>query len=160
MRLIAAVFIGLAFAAPALADKPKLDMVAFFSGRSEADNILRVVFKAATSLNVESIGKMEGNQFVLIDTVHEGTKPARQRKWVTHQVGPGHYTGTLSDAEGPVDITVAGDTANVRYKMKGGLDVVQTMVLNADGKSLSNHVAVHKFGLRFARVDGTIRKLD
>jgi hypothetical protein len=34
------------------------------------------------------------------------------------------------------------------------------MQLQADGKTLSNHVIVKKFGLTFAHVDGTIRKLD
>jgi hypothetical protein len=155
-----AVALALAVTAPALAEKPKLDMVAFFTGRTEAKNILHIVFHSATSLNVESIGRIEGKEFVLIDTVHEGAKPTRQRKWVTHAVGPGHYTGTLSDAEGPVDITVNADTALIRYKMKDGLDVAQTLVIQSDGKTLLNHVAVYKLGLRFARVDGKIRKLD
>ena len=160
MRLAAFAAIALVLAAPALGEKPKLDMVAFFTGRTEADNILRIVFHAASSLIVESVGKMEGNQFVLIDTVHEGTKPPRIRKWVTHEVGPGHYAGTLSDADGPVDIVVSGDTATIRYKMKGGLDVVETMVLQPGGRTMSNQVTVRKFGLKFARVEGTIRKLD
>jgi len=32
--------------------------------------------------------------------------------------------------------------------------------LQADGRTLSNHVVVRKFGLKFASVDGTVRKLD
>jgi hypothetical protein len=159
MRLVAGAALALAFAAPAFA-APKLDMVAFFTGRTEADNIMRIVFHPATSLNVQSLGKLEGKEFILTDTVHEGNKPARQRKWVTHEVGPGHYAGTLSDADGPVDITVNGDTAQIRYRMKGGLDVAQTLVLKEDGRTLVNHVVVRKFGLRFARVDGQVRKLD
>lgn len=160
MRLAALAVLAFLLAAPALAAEHRLDMIAFFTGRTEADNLLRVVLHPATSLNVESVGRMEGRQFVLIDTVHEGSKPVRQRKWVTHEVGPGHYVGTLSDAVGPVDIRVGGNTAVVRYKMKGGLDITQTMVMQADGKSLSNRTVAKKFGLRFARVDGTIRKLD
>jgi len=42
----------------------------------------------------------------------------------------------------------------------GHLKVVQQVVLLPDGKSLSNHVIAKKFGLTFAHVDGTIRKLD
>ena len=34
------------------------------------------------------------------------------------------------------------------------------MELQADGRTLSNHVVARKFGLTFAHVDGTIRKLD
>jgi hypothetical protein len=159
MRLIVAAFAALALAVPADA-AAKLDMVGFFTGRTEADNILRVVFKPATSLNVQCIGKVEGRQFVMIETVHEGTKPARQRKWVIQEVGPGHYSGSMTEAEGPVDVKVSGDTAQIHYVMKGGLDVAQTLVLQADGRTMLNHIAVHKFGLRFAKVDGKVHKLD
>jgi hypothetical protein len=159
MRLAFAAALALLIAAPALA-APKLDMVAFFSGRTEADNILRVIFKAATSLNVQCVGKVEGKQFVMIETVHEGTKPPRQRKWALQEVGPGHYSGSMTEAVGPVDVTVSGDTAQVSYVMKGGLDVAQTLVLQPDGRTLLNHIAVHKFGMRFARVDGKVHKLD
>jgi hypothetical protein len=34
------------------------------------------------------------------------------------------------------------------------------MKLQPDGRTLSNNVDARKFGMRFARVDGTIRKLD
>ena len=56
---------------------------------------------------------------------------------------------------------VDGDTATISYMMKdGGLKIVQQIQLQADGKTLSNHVIAKKFGLKFAHVDGTIRKLD
>jgi hypothetical protein len=44
--------------------------------------------------------------------------------------------------------------------MKGGLQVVQTLTLQPDGRSLSNQTVVRKFGLKFATVQGTVRKLD
>ena len=75
-------------------------------------------------------------------------------------VGPNHFTGSLTDAVGPVDVTVAGNRATIRYTMKGGLRVDQLLQLKNDGRTLSNNVVVKKFGLRFARVEGMIRKLD
>jgi hypothetical protein len=42
----------------------------------------------------------------------------------------------------------------------GRLKIAQQIQLQGDGKSLSNHVVAKKFGLTFAHVDGTIRKLD
>jgi len=78
-----------------------------------------------------------------------------------HPVGEGHFTGFLSDATGPVDVVVTGQTATIRYKMKdGSLKIVQRVELQGDGRTLTNHVVAKKFGLTFARVDGTIRKLD
>jgi hypothetical protein len=144
------------FAAIALA----LDLTAFFTGRTHTENQLKIVFSSPVPLIVDSVGRIEDKEFVLVDTVHEGYKPVRMRKWVTHEVGPGHYAGTLSDAAGPVDIVVRGDKATIRYTMKGGLRIEQVMQLQPGGRTLTNHVIARKFGLKFAHVDGTVRKVD
>ena len=57
-------------------------------------------------------------------------------------------------------MVISGDTAVIRYKMKGGLNIEQRLQVQADGRTMSNHVVAKKFGLKFARVDGTVRKLD
>ena len=159
MRLVTAAAAAL-LAGIAPAATPQLDMVGFFSGRTHSENVLKIVFHRASSLVVDSVGRMEGKQFVLIDTVHEQGKPARVRKWVMHPSGPGRFTGTLSDAEGPVEISVAGSSANIRYVMNGGLNVDQRLQLLPDGRTMTNHTVVKKFGLKFGSVDGKIRKLD
>jgi hypothetical protein len=158
---VAAAMVLLASTASAAGETAKLDLTTFFNGRSHADNVLKIVFHGPTKLIVDSIGgKGDRGDFVLVDTVHEGDKPVRTRKWVMQPAGPNHFSGSLSDAVGPVDIVVSGDSATIRYTMKGGLNVVQQMQLQADGRTLSNHVDARKFGLKFARVDGTVRKLD
>ena len=156
--LVASIVVALAGMAPAAT--PQLDMVSFFTGRTHSDNVMKVVFHRSSSLVVDSVGKSDGKQFVLIDTVHEQGKPPRIRKWVMHPAGPGHFTGTLSDSEGPVDIKVSGSSATIGYVMNGGLNVNQQLQLLPDGKTMSNHTVVRKFGLRFGSVDGKIRKLD
>jgi hypothetical protein len=159
VRLVAAAAAAiLAGAAPAAS--PQLDMVGFFSGRTRSENVLKIVFHRPSSLTVDSVGRMDGKQFVLVDTVHEEGKPARIRKWVMHPSGPGRFTGSLSDAEGPVAISVSGSTASIRYVMNGGLNVDQRLQLLPDGRTMSNHTLVKKFGLKFGSVDGKIRKLD
>jgi hypothetical protein len=159
MKLAAAAgLIALAAAAP---DKPKLDMTTFFIGKSHAENVMKVALHGPKKLIVDSVGgRNKEGEFVLIDTVHEEGKPVRTRTWVMHQIGAGHFAGTLTDATGPVDITVRGDTAVIRYTMKGGLNIVETMQLQPDGRSISNQVVAKKFGMTFAHVDGTIRRLD
>ena len=159
MRLVTAAAADLLAGSPP-AGTPQLDMVGFFSGRTHSDNVLKIVFHRASSLVVDSVGRMDGKQFVLIDTVHEQGKPARVRKWVMHPSGPGRFTGTLSDAEGPVEISVSGSSANIRYVMNGGLNVDQRVQLLPDGRTMTNHTVVKKFGLKFGSVDGKIRKLD
>jgi hypothetical protein len=155
----AALLLAATSAAP---DATKLDMTGFFAGRSHADNVIKIALHGPHRLVVDSVGgRNKEGEFVLIDTVREEGKPVRTRTWVMRLVGPNHFTGFLSDAIGPVDVVVSGDTATIRYVMKDGhLKIVQQVQAQGDGKTLSNHVIAKKFGLTFARVDGTIRKLD
>ena len=158
MTFIAAA-IGLAGAATA--PSVTLDMTDFFAGHTHAENVLKIVFNRPGRLVVDSVGgKGDRGDFVLVDTVREEGKPVRERKWIMRPVGSNRFTGSLTDATGPVDVTVNGRQAVIRYTMKGGLKVIQQMDLQADGRTLANHVVVRKFGLKFASVDGTVRKLD
>ena len=149
-------------AATAAAPQHQLDMTAFFNGKSHADNIIKIALHAPHKLIVDSIGghNKEGD-FVLVDTVREEGKPVRTRTWVMRPAGPNRFTGTLSDAVGPVDVVVSGPSATISYTMREGhLKIVQRIELQGDGRTLSNHAVARKFGLTFAHVDGTIRKLD
>jgi hypothetical protein len=165
MRLVPALsFCLIAIAcvsSPAAAAEPKLDMLAFFAGKTHAENAIKIALHGPHKLIVDSIGghNKEG-EFVLIDTVQEEGKPVRKRTWVMRPAGPNRFTGVLSDAKGAVDVTVSGDSALIRYTMKeGGLKVEQRVQLQRDG-TLSNTVIAKKFGLKVASVDGTIRKVD
>ncbi len=133
---------------------PKLDMITFFTGRTHGENLLNQPFVGPTQLIVDSIGRMDGKEFVLIDTVHEGKKPVRTRKWVMRADGPNHYNGTLTDATGPVDIAVSGNAAVIRYTMKGGLKLQQVLELQPGGRLLKSSVIARKFGMRFAQRHG------
>jgi hypothetical protein len=158
---VAAAALLLAAAAPAAEPGPALDMLGFFTGKTHAENVMKIAFQAPHKLVVDSTGgRNKEGEFVLIDNVQEEGKPARKRVWAMHPVGPNHFTGTLTDATGPVDVNVSGDAATIRYTMKdGGLKIVQQLQLQRDG-SVSNHVDARKLGLKFATVQGTIRKLD
>ena len=161
MKFAAVAFVGLATATSTAPD-PKLDMTSFFTGKSHADNVIKIALQRPHKLIVDSIGgRNKEGEFVLIDTVQEEGKPVRKRTWVMRPAGDNHFTGFLSDANGPVDVIVSGDTATIRYTMKeGGLKITQSVQMQADGKTLSNHVVAKKLGIAFAHVDGTIRKLD
>jgi len=148
-------------AAAASAPPPRaFDLPGFFSGRTHAENDLKIAFHRPTRLVVDSVGKREGSEFIQTDIVHEGDKPVRTRVWRTHEIAPNHFSGTLTDATGPVDIAVHGTSVIIRYTMKGGLDILETMQLQPDGRTLSNNVIAKKFGLTFAHVEGSVRKLD
>jgi len=159
VRLLVAAALALA-ASPTIA-APKLDMTAFFSGRTHSDNILKITLQRPKKLIVDSVGRKDGDQFTLIDTVREEGKPVRQRKWMIRDAGGNRFRGSLSDALGPVEIDVAGDSATIRYVMKDGhLKVEQKLQMRPDGKSLTSRTTAKKFGMKFANVEGVVRKLD
>jgi hypothetical protein len=137
-----------------------LDPIAFFTGRSEGEGSVDTLLGKPVKLLVESVGHKQGDTLILDQTIREGAKPARNRRWIMRPVAPGRYTGTLTDAEGPVNVTVAGPQASIRYRMRGGFDVNQQLTLQGDGRMLLNRLHVKKFGVRVAIVEETIRKMD
>lgn len=159
---LAQVVILLALGAPAGTDPdPKLDMTGFFTGKTHADNVIKIALHGPHKLIVDSVGgRNKEGEFILIDNVQEEGKPARKRTWAMRPVSANHFTGSLSDAIGPVDVVVAGNNATIRYIMKdGNMKIEQRLALQGTG-ILSNYVIARKFGFRFATVQGTIRKQD
>ena len=162
MKLIAALTIAvLAAAAPASAqDKPTLDLAEFFAGRTHGEGTIKKALKRSARITIDTVGhRGKGGELILVDTIKEEGEPTKVRRWVM-RAAPYGFTGTISDAAGPVRVDVKGTTATVRYKMKeGGISVHQVLTMR-DRKTLASHVTGKKLGVRVARIDATIRKLD
>jgi hypothetical protein len=59
-----------------------------------------------------------------------------------------------------VTAAVAGNQLHIKYKMKdGGMSVSQVLTMATDGKSVHNAMKIRKFGIVFATIDETIRKI-
>jgi hypothetical protein len=162
LRHIAAFAIAASAAGPAAAveGKGELDLIAFFAGRTHAESELKVAFHKPVRHVADSIGKRAPNgDLILVDRIKEEGKPIKERRWVMHKSGPNRFTGTLTDAVSPVDITVSGTAARIRYKMKGGISIEQELRMR-DSRTLVNHVSAKRLGIRLGKLDGTIRKLD
>ena len=136
------------------------DPIAFFIGRTHGEGELDKLLGGPVKVIVDSVGRRQGDTLTLVQTIREGDKPARVRRWMMKRVAADRYTGILTDAEGPVHVTVAGRHANIRYRMEGGLRVEQQLTLQSDGRTLLNRLQVKKFGLQVATLEETIRKLD
>ncbi len=164
MRLIAAAAaLALGGCATAVqlpaAANARFDPVAWFTGPSHGDGTLHKLLSSPVRTSVDSIGRPDGAGGMILDqTLREPGKPAHKREWVMRPVSPGHFTGTLTEATGPVDIAVSGARAFIRYPMKGGLEVRQQLALQSDGRTILNRLSVRKFGLEVAYLDETIRK--
>ena len=162
MRLAgAAIALAIACASGAAESGPRLDMVDYFTGKTHADNVIKIALHGPHKLTVDSVGgRNKEGEFILIDIVQEEGKPTRKRTWAMRPVGANRFTGSLSDAAGPVDVVVSGNSATIRYTMReGNMKIEQRLELQPNG-TLSNRVMARKFGLKFATVQGTIRKLD
>ena len=133
----------------------------FFEGDTEGTGVLRIVGHRRRPVHVRGSGRVKPDGLlVLSQSVEEGGKPPRQRRWTIRQVSPGKYAGTLSDAAGPVTGEVVGNLLHLRFRMAGGLAAEQRLYLQADGRSAENRLVVRKLGITVAVLDETIRKVD
>lgn len=150
---------GTAIVLPA-ASGTTLDLAAFFTGRTSGEAVLEKVGSGPVRMRVDSVGRPNGGGLVLDQIIREGDKPPRARRWTMRPVGPNRFTGTLTDAAGPVSVRTSGPRAYISYTMKNGMTVEQQLALQADRRTLLNHMTIRKFGLKVAELSETIRKRD
>lgn len=140
-------------------ENARLDPIAFFAGTSHGEATLDTIFARPVTVTVNSNGRVQRGTLILDQTIREGDKPARVRRWTMQRVAPQQYSGILTDAVGPVNVRTSGPRAYIRYAMKGGFQVDQQLALQRDGRTVLNRLDVTKFGLNVARLNETIRKL-
>ena len=150
-----------ALPAPPPADRlvPPFPTFRFFEGATEGRGRLRVALHRTIGVVVHGRGRIAPDGTLVLDqTVIEGAKPPRERRWRIREVAPGRYAGTLSDAAGPVTGEALGGRLYLRFPMKGGLIAEQWLVPAADGQSARNLLTVRGHGLAIARLEETISK--
>lgn len=117
-----------------LPDASAFDPIAFFDSRTQGTGILRIAFHHAEHTLVEGSGHAEGADAIVLDqTVRRGDKTPTHREWRLTRIAPGRYTGTLSDAVGPVTGDVRNDRLHLAFRTKGGLGAQQWLVLQPGG---------------------------
>lgn len=154
-----------------LAETPVFDPFTFFAGTSEGTGMMSKVASDPVPIRVESRGRiaMEVRReagwaappqrvLVLDQVVREGDKPARTRQWRIHEIAPGRYDGTLSDAVSPITGRAEGNRLVLEFMMKDGFPVRQELTLSADGRRASNVMTVSKLGMTVAVLAEDIRK--
>ena len=145
--LLAALAFALGGCLPALPHvapeaEPAFDPIAFFEGRTEGLGVLDVRTKAPVVVQVESVGTPTDDGLELRQVVRHGDDPETERTWVLQRSGPGTFSGTLTDAEGPVEATVEGNTLHIRYRMGGSTTVAQDLTLQPGGDLALNLMTV------------------
>ena len=150
---------ALAAAGDAAAAPDAIDPVVFFTGASHGEGRLREAFKRERRVSTDSVGRAEKDGLLLLDQkmAIEG-EPLRIRHWRLRQVGPNHFTGTLTDATGPVDARVIGRSIRIRYPMKGGLKVESWLTAAPGALAFDNKTSITKWGLKVATLTERIDK--
>jgi len=132
----------------------------FFEGRTELFSLVKVAMKKPYSSKTLGRGQiLSDGSLSLIQQVHDQGKPTRHRRWLIREISPGRFTGTMSDAVGPVQIQQIGGKFLFRFSMKGKLAIEQWITPLPGGKSARSKVTVRKLGMRVATSEGAIRKL-
>ena len=147
-------------AGPAGAEKPA-NPLRFFEGRTESTGIVKLIARRPFKSHAIGRGEIKADGSLYLEQrVEEDDKPPFMRRWSIRKAGPATYTGTMTEAKGPVKIDEIGGRFRFRFKMKGGVNVEQWLTPSADWKSGRNTLTIKKFGLTVGTSEGTIRKLD
>ena len=135
------------------------DPVQFFTGHTTGEAKLHLITGATRGVAVDGMGTTDGHGSLILDqAIREQGKPSRTRRWVLHPAGDNHWSGTLTDAKGPVDVERTPLDATIRYRMESGAEVEQHLKLAARGVA-ENHLSVTRLGVEIATLDERIRKL-
>ena len=155
--LVAAVLLGSAAAAPA----QSFDPLVFFTGPTRGAGSLKVKFKPAVPIRIESRGKPDGKGgIILLQTISEGTKPARQNRWSLRPTSPTTLTGSATNSPGPIRGRMNGNRLLLNYAMKGGMKAEQILTLQPGGLSVLSRMTIKRLGITVARVEEVITKAN
>jgi hypothetical protein len=132
----------------------------FFEGRTEMISIVKVIMKSPYRSHTTGRGEIRSDgSLVLVQLVEEAGKPAHQRYWTIRQVDKDQFTGTMSDALGPVRVQKIAVGYKFSFRLKGNLALEQWLMPAPGGRSARSRMIVRKYGIRVASSEGTIRKL-
>ena len=138
----------------------QFDPVEFFRGRTQGIGTLKAAFQKPKTIRVDSIGtEQKDGALLLTQTIHEPGKSPRIRHWRMRRESPDRYSGTLSDAKGPVRVTVEPGAIRIRYTDKDNLAFDQRLT-PAGPRQVRNRMTIKRLGIRVATFDEVIRKLD
>ena len=157
---IAASIIALALEAPTASAVRLTDPLSFFVGTTETLTTVKVVMRKAYRARTMGHGRFgPDGSLILVQRVEDEGRAPFERRWHIKRVGPGRFSGSMSEAKGPVAVAEVAGRYRFRFKMKGSLSVEQWLTPLPDGRTARTESIVHKMGLKVATSNGIIRKL-
>jgi len=131
----------------------------FFEGRTIGQSIVKITMRKAYSSRTVGDGRIAADgTLYLVQQVEEDGRKGFQRIWRVKQVAPGRFTGTMSEAVGPVTVDEVGNRYRFRFRLKGSVSVEQWLTPLPDGVSAKSEMTVRKYGMIVGRSSGTIKR--
>ena len=131
-----------------------------FAGKTEMVSTVKVIMKKPFRSRAVGTGRlMPDGTLSLAQQVFDEGEEAKQRHWKIRQVASGHYSGSMTEAVGPVLVDEIDGRYRFKFRMKGNLSVEQWMTPLAGGSSAKSNTTVRKFGMKVASSTGIIRRV-
>jgi hypothetical protein len=161
MRTLVLAAATVTLAAPAAASPASsASPMAFFEGRTVSEGTTKVIMKKPFKVRSQGVGRIEPDgTLLLVQQVNDGTEATKERRWRIRQVAPGRFSGTMSEAVGPVSVEKVGQRFRFSFRMKGGLAVEQWLTPLADGMTAKSSLTVKKLGIAVATGEAMIRRI-
>ena len=161
-KLAVVAALSLAFlASPLRAGAGSDDPIRFFEGRTESVGTVKLAMKKPFRSRATGKGEiMPDGSLHLVQLVEDQGQKPRERRWRVRRVGNGRYTGTMSEAKGPVTVEEIDGRYRFRFRMDGSVAVEQWLIPAPDNRSAVSKITIRKFGILVGRSDAVIRKVD
>jgi hypothetical protein len=130
---------------------------AFFEGTTESVSTMRITLQKPYVSRAVGVGKIlpDGSIEVVQHVVEQGRREF-ERRWQMRQVRPGLFTGTMSEAIGPIKVERIGKAYRFRFTLKNHLSAEEWITPESDTKA-TTRMTVRKFGIAVAHSEGWIR---
>ena len=135
--ILAIVFAGTAQGEDARPPSPVTPLL-FFEGTTESIGTMSVAMHRSTSTHSRGVGTIaRDGSLSLVQIVQDEGRAPYARRWSVRQVGPGQFTGSMSQATGPVTIQQVGSRFRFRIHDQGCV-VCRRMANAARGRPLGD----------------------
>ena len=149
-------------ARPAVAPASSFDPTLFFAGHTHGEGKLDYRIGHDRTLCVEGLGRNERDgSFRLDQTITYDDGSVETRVWLLRRASSGHFTASLSDADGEVRAESSGSLFHLRYLLRNpAVYMEQWLYLQPNGRSVANFAQVTVLGLPWVRLSETITRVD
>jgi len=135
------------------------DPLRFFEGATEAVTTMKIIAQQPFVSYTIGTGRINGDgSLELLQHVKEEGRRQFDRLWRIHQVSPGRFIGTMTEARGTVNIERVGNRYRFRFVTQGNMAVEQWITPARDATVANTQLTVRKFGIVVAHGSGWIRR--